>query len=71
VVQKYIYFYFSKSFDIIHEVDEDLEEYDEDTLVVETESPQLDEEVKKRNPTSKNIDHCPGNDSLSEASAAV
>ena len=36
---------FSKSFDTIHEEDEDMEEYDEDTLVVETESYQLKEEV--------------------------
>jgi hypothetical protein len=35
----------SKSFDTIHEEDEDMEEYDEDTLVVETESYQLKEEV--------------------------
>ena len=37
----------SKSFDTIHEEDEDMEEYDEDTLVVETESYQLKEEVLK------------------------
>ena len=37
----------STSFDTIHEEDEDTEEYDEDTLVVETESYQLKEEVLK------------------------
>ena len=37
----------SKSFDTIHEEDEDTEEYEEDTLVVETESYQLKEEVLK------------------------
>jgi hypothetical protein len=37
----------SKSFDTIHEEDEDMEEYDEDTLVVETECYQLKEEVLK------------------------
>ena len=52
----------SKSFDTIHEEDDDIEEYDEETLVEEAESHQLKEEVLK-----KNIDYCPGSDNLSEA----
>ena len=35
------------SFNTIHEEDEDMEEYDEDTLVVENESYQMKEEVLK------------------------
>ena len=62
---------FSKSFDTIHEEDEDMEEYDEDTLVVETESYQLKEEVLNKCPCKKNIDHCPGNGSLSEAAESM
>ena len=49
---------FSKSFDTIHEEDEDMGEYDEDTLVVETESHQLNEEVLRKYLWNKNIDHC-------------
>ena len=37
----------STSFATIHEEDEDMEEYDDDTLVVETERYQLKEEVLK------------------------
>ena len=37
--------YFSKSFDTIHEEDEEMEEYDENTLEVEKESSQLKGEV--------------------------
>ena len=37
----------SKSFDTIYEEDEDMEEYDEDTIVVGKESYQLKEEVLK------------------------
>ena len=40
----------SNSFDTIHEEDEDMEEYDEVTLVAETESYQLKEEVLKTSP---------------------
>jgi hypothetical protein len=35
------------SFNTIHKGDEDMEEYDEDTLVVETERCQMKEEVLK------------------------
>ena len=38
----------SKSFDTIHEEDDDIEEYDEETLVEEAESHQLKEEVLKK-----------------------
>ena len=55
------------SFNTIHEEDEDMEEYDEDTLVVETESCQMKEEVLKYHLSKYNMDYHLGNDSLSEA----
>ena len=48
--------YFSKSFDTIHEEDEDMEEYEEITLAeeIETETTRLKEEVNIKSIFSKN-----------------
>ena len=59
------------SFNTIHEEDEDMEEYDEDTLVVETESCQMKEEVLKYHLSKYNMEYHLGNDSLSEATESV